>query len=115
VLGNNCYVGSNTNPISLNLIIGTTEPPPPNEPITGKGATLDFDEETLITYLNDGIFVDNSFAAPAAQGCVLNLGLLKVNIDGLVNFQAGLPSPAGTNEAVQEFDVEIADSETVFP
>lgn len=115
VLGNNCYVGSNTNPISLNLIIGTTNPPPPNEPITGKGAILDFDEETLITYLNDGIFVDNSFAAPAAQGCALNLGLLKVNIDSLVNSQAGLPSPAGTNETVQEFDVEIADSETVYP
>jgi len=30
VLGNSCYVGSTSNPIKLNLIVGTTSPPPPN-------------------------------------------------------------------------------------
>ena len=39
-LGNNCYVGSVTNPINLNLITGTTAPPPPNKPITGKEGDL---------------------------------------------------------------------------
>jgi hypothetical protein len=29
-LGNNCYVGSFTNPIVLHLTAGTTSPPPPN-------------------------------------------------------------------------------------
>lgn len=115
VLGNNCYVGSNANPISLNLITGKTSPPPPNEPIEGKGAIFSFDEETLITYLKDGTFVDNSFAAPAAKGCTLGLPLLNVNIDALVNLQAGLPSPAGTNETVQDFDAELVESEVVYP
>jgi hypothetical protein len=115
VLGNNCYVGSNANPISLNLVTTTTNPPPPNEPISGQGAIFTFDEATQISHLKDGTFVDNSFAAPAATGCKLNLGLLNVNIDSLVNTQAGLPSPAGTNEAVQDFDAEITDSEIVYP
>ena len=35
VLGNSCYVGSDSNPITLNLTWNTTSPPPPNEPITG--------------------------------------------------------------------------------
>lgn len=115
VLGKNCYVGSNTNPISLNLITGKTNPPPPNKPIEGVGAIFSFDEETLISYLKDGTFVDNSFAAPAAKGCTLGLPLLNVNIDALVNFQASLPSPAGTNETVQEFDAELVESEVVYP
>lgn len=114
-LGNKCYVGSTANPISLNLITGTTSPPPPNKPITGKGPLFDFNEETLISFLNDGIFVDNSFAAPAASGCALNLfGLIPVNIDALVNSQSGLPSPAGTNETKQNFDAEFVESELVY-
>jgi len=114
LLGKNCYVGTNSKPISLNLITTTTEPPPPNEPISGKGGVFKFDEETLISYFEDGTFVDNSFAAPGATGCVLDLGLFPVNIDGLVNTVSGLPSPAGTNEAVQDFDAEIVDSETAY-
>jgi hypothetical protein len=116
VLGNNCYIGSNEDPIELNLTVETTNPLPPNEPITGKPANFSFDEETLITHGDDGIFVDNEFAAPAANGCQLKLPLLPpVNIDSIVNSQAGLPSPAGTNETVQEFDLEAVESEVVYP
>lgn len=113
VLGNNCYVGSATNPISLNLITGTTSPPPPNEPITGQEAEFSFDEETSIIHLDNGIFVDNSFAAPAAKGCVLNVGI-PVNIDALVNLQSGLPSAAGKNETVQNWEAEITAQETAY-
>jgi len=115
LLGNNCYIGSDSNPISLNLITGTTSPPPPNTPIKGKGATFSFDESSLISYLKDGTFVDNSFAAPGAKGCVLNLGLIPLNLDSIVNLQAGLPSPAGKNTTVQDFDAELVESEVVYP
>jgi hypothetical protein len=114
VLGNNCYVGSNTNPIVLNMTTGTTNPPPPNEPISGQPAESELvDPVTEIFKLDNGIFVDNAFAAPAAKGCVLNLGLIPVNIDALVNLTSGLPAAAGTNETVQEFDIELVNSE--FP
>ncbi len=114
VLGNNCYIGSDSNPITLNLITGTTNPPSPNKPITGKEPELS--EEGEVAYLKNGVFVDNSFAVPAAKGCVLTLlGFLPVSLDGAVNLQAGLPAAAGTNEAVQNIDLEIALQDSVYP
>ncbi|HWM63037.1 MAG TPA: hypothetical protein VNP96_03510 [Solirubrobacterales bacterium] len=116
VLGNSCYVGSPSEPIMLNLTTGTTEPPPPNEPISGTFPSFEFDEGTGILKLNDGVYVDNEFAAPGANGCKLTLlGLLPINLNPLVNLQAGLPSPAGTNETVQNFDAEFAPQELVYP
>lgn len=115
VLGKNCYVGSTTNPIKLNLIIGTTNPPPPNTPITGNGGEFEFDEKLEINKLLNGQFVDNSFAAPGASGCVLTLfGFIPISINGLVNTQSGLPSPAGTNETRQNFDIELVEVVKVF-
>jgi hypothetical protein len=115
-LGNNCYVGSFTNPIKLNLNVATTNPPPPNKPITGKEAEVSFDEALQILHLNNGQFVDNSFAAPGASGCTLTLfGFIPVSINGLVNSQSGLPSPAGTNETRQNFNTEITGREFVYP
>ncbi|HYP54986.1 MAG TPA: hypothetical protein VEQ41_01610 [Solirubrobacterales bacterium] len=115
-LGNNCYVGSNSNPIVLNLTTKTTNPPPPNEPITGVEPEFVFDEEAGLIFLNNGVFVDNEFAAPGATGCKLNvLGLPLLNIDALINAQSGLPSPAGTNETVQTWDGEAAEAITVYP
>jgi hypothetical protein len=116
VLGNNCYVGSNSNPIQLNLITGTTSPPPPNKPITGKLPEFGLDPETEIASLKDGIFVDNSFSAPGASGCKLTLfGFLPISINGLVNSQSGLPAAAGTNETEQEFDGEAVQRSLVYP
>jgi hypothetical protein len=117
VLGKNCYVGSTANPIKLELTTGTTNPPPPNEPITGNEATeLVFDEELEITHLLGAKYVDNSFAAPAASGCVLTLlGLIPINISSIVSLQAGLPAAAGTNETVQMVDAEATEPHLVYP
>lgn len=113
VLGNNCYIGSNSNPIVLNNTTGTTSPPPPNEPITGVEG--EFSETGEIAYFKNGTYVDNSFAAPGASGCVLKLfGFLPISLNGFVNSQAGLPSAAGLNEVVQNIDIEIALQESVY-
>lgn len=115
VLGNNCYVGSPTNPIVLSLGEGPTSPPPPNQPIVGKAPEVVFGEDGVFKILN-GELVDNSFAAPGASGCVLTLfGFIPISINGLVNSQSGLPSPAGTNETRQIVDIEIADVGTIYP
>jgi hypothetical protein len=115
VIGKKCYVGSNTEPIDLNLTFGKTEPLPPNEPIKGQFPKLE--EGTLPGTLlfNDGIFVENEFAAPAAKGCRLELGLINISIDSLVNLTSGLPAAAGTNETIQEVDTEAAFYEFVYP
>lgn len=39
LLGNACYIGSESEPVLLNLTDGTTNPPPPNKPISGKFGT----------------------------------------------------------------------------
>lgn len=115
VLGNKCYVGSNANPINLVLTNGTTNPPPPNTPISGKLPEL-VPTAGEIFDANNGTYVDNSFAAPGANGCVLTLfGFLPISINGLVNTQSGLPSPAGTNETVQNYDAELVESRLVYP
>ncbi len=114
-LGNNCYVGSTSSPISLNLTTGTTSPPPPNEPITGVPATGTFDLKTGIATLH-GTYVDNSFSAPGASGCVLTLfGFIPISINGLVNSASGLPAAAGTNETVQELEIQQAGKGKVYP
>jgi hypothetical protein len=115
VLGNNCYVGSFASPINLNLITGTTSPPAPNKPISGKAPEPIFESSGLIKFLN-GAFVDNSFAAPGASGCVLTLfGFIPISINGLVNSASGLPAAAGTNATSQTFDIEAQESTIVYP
>jgi hypothetical protein len=114
-LGNNCYVGGVTNPITLHLTNFTTSPPPPNKPISGVFPKSVFDPATEIIHQTGGKYVDNSFAAPGASGCVLTLfGFIPISINGLVNSQSGLPAPAGTNETVQNYDGELVSPETVY-
>jgi hypothetical protein len=110
LLSSNCYIGSNTNPIALNLTKGETNPPPPNVPIRGHSSNL-FPDPALpgVVRSPDNVLVDNAFAAPGATGC----GLLGLN-NAVVNYQAGLPSPAGTNEAIQEVDVAIGAVQAVY-
>jgi hypothetical protein len=100
-LGSNCYIGSNSNPITLNLTTGTTSPPPPNQPITGSpGETVLPVEGGGVLGLKDNRLVDNAFAAPGASGCG---GILfSWAVDPLVNSIVGVPSPAGTNTAILE-------------
>jgi hypothetical protein len=116
VLGSTCYIGSNSNPITLHLTTGTTSPPPPNVPITGKFPEISEDTELTIVHLNNGEYVDNSFAVPGASGCVLTLfGFIPISLNGFVNEQSGLPSPAGTNETRQKFNIQFTLQSLVYP
>jgi hypothetical protein len=109
VLGNNCYIGSSSNPVTLNLTTGTSGK------LTGKNPRLTFEPEKEITEAHEGTYVDNTFAAPGVNGCVLTLfGFIPISINGLVNSQSGLPAASGTNEAVQNFNAEVAAEEFVY-
>jgi len=102
-LGANCYIGSNSNPVTLRLTTGTTAPPAPNRPITGNIGDTQFNPDFTITTTTGLKLVDNAFAAPAASDCGYLL-LDKLLITAGVNAREGLPAAAGKNTAIQQGD-----------
>ena len=101
LLGMDCHIGNNSNPINLNLITGTTSPPAPNRPITGRRGEISFNGRALI--FRGNVNVENSFAVPGATECGLGLGL----INSLVNLRLRLPSAAGNNSMEIVNDVAL--------
>lgn len=109
ILGSNCYIGSNSSPITLNLTTGATTPPPPNTSISGSPGTLGGPAPGIIAAAGNKL-VDNSFAAPGASGCG---GIFSFLIDPLVDSILGTPSPAGTNTAILEGTTYLGDGATL--
>jgi hypothetical protein len=96
-LGSECYIGSNSSPLTLNLTTGTTSPPSPNTPITGTVGTLVTRAEGGILVDTGNSLVDNSFSTPGATGCG---GVFSFLIDPIINGKLGLPSASGHNTAI---------------
>jgi len=97
LLGSTCYIGSEASPIELHLTTGTTSPPAPNKPISGKAGTFSSEGEGAILVLGEASLVDNSFSVPVAEGCG---GFFSFLIDPIVDAKLGLPSAAGHNTAI---------------
>ena len=109
-LGSNCYIGSNSSPIVINFTTGTTEPPLPNKPISGRAGELTFNESFTLITLSGGRLVNNSFAAPKATGCGGSFSSL---VDPLVDSFLGLPDAAGHNTAILEGKLSTANAAAV--
>jgi hypothetical protein len=109
-LGNACYIGSKSKPVNVELTTGTTSPPLPNTPITGSLGEVSEKGENTILVLTNNSLVNNSFAAPGAEGCGSQIlfGLFTGIIDGAVNSTLGLPSAAGHNTAILKGNLENA-------
>lgn len=110
LLGSECYIGSKSEPVTLNLTDGKTSPPSPNEPIEGKLGEVEFEEEGALLVITGNTLVDNSFAVPTAHGCG---GLLAIVLDPVIDAKLGLPSPAGNNTAILNNKLEQAAAEAV--
>jgi hypothetical protein len=110
LLGSNCYIGSNADPMVLKLGTGITAPPAPNQPIQGAPGEITFNQSFTLITIADGRLVDNAFAVPKARGCG---GLLSPFIDPLVNSILGTPSPGGRNTAILEGTLQIATGNAV--
>jgi hypothetical protein len=90
-LGNNCYIGSNSKPVQINLTTGTSGK------LKGTLGELTFNEPFFtITKTKGSVLVDNTFAAPAATGCG---GLLSILVNPVVNAMLGTPAGSGVNSA----------------
>jgi hypothetical protein len=101
LFGSECYIGSNKEPLNINLTTGPTSGGP-----TGKPGTQSTREEGGILVISGVSLVSNTFSAPKATGC----GLFGV-LDGLINEKLGLPS--SKNTAVLNGKVEIANAALV--
>lgn len=110
ILGSSCYIGSNASPVVIDFTSGATSPPPPNKPIHGAAGTLFVNEAGTLISLSGGSLVNNSFAAPGANGCG---GIFSFFVDPLVNSLVGLPSPAGTNSATLKGTLSTAEPKAV--
>jgi hypothetical protein len=109
-LGNSCYIGSAAHPIVQHLTTGTTSPPAPNTPISGRVGEVVFNPTFTKVTIRNNKLVDNAYAAPAAEGCG---GIFSFLIDPAVDAKLGLPSAAGHNTTVLEGTLENATAEAV--
>jgi hypothetical protein len=109
LLGNSCYIGSESNPIELHLTTGTTSPPKGTEPIKGKAGKFR-EEEGEVSVLLENSLVENDFSVPKAEGCGEFFSFL---IDPLVDAKLGLESPAGKNVVKLEGAQRLASAEQV--
>jgi hypothetical protein len=109
-LGANCYIGSFSTPIVLNLTTGVTSPPAPNGPIKGARGPVSLLEGSLIVAFPGASLVDNAFEAPGASGCG---GSSSALVDSAIDAQLGLPAPAGHNTAILNGKLELSAAEAV--
>lgn len=104
VLGDDCYIGSDAEPIILHLTTGTTSPPAPAEPIKGSIGNREAGRaKGKIRYVEKASLVDNDFAVPGASGCG---GELSSAVDLAVDLDIGIPSAAGENTAIMDGALE---------
>jgi hypothetical protein len=102
-LGQKCYDGNTVDPIEVAYTTGTTNPPPPNVPISGRLGNLSEEPFEVIGAVNTDL-VNNEYAVPGVTGCGVSGGA-----DGAVNQGLGLPSPAGTNTTELKGQLWVSD------
>jgi hypothetical protein len=93
ILGDNCYIGSNSKPIQIDF--KTTK----SGSVEGSPGNLSFNKKYTLITIRKGRLVNGTFTAPGASGCG---GLFSVFIDPLVNSLLGGPSTAGKSTAILE-------------
>lgn len=119
ILGEECYVGSDTEPVLLQLTTGATKPPSGTQPITGNPGTVSLNPSLTIVKISGASLVDNTFTAPAVSGC--GGALLSPLLDTAVDLQVGLPAAAGASTAalsgssLQETDTKDVKKAHVVP
>jgi hypothetical protein len=110
-LGSECYVGSSSSPVTWNLTTGTTSPPPPNKPISGKVGNIEFKDEFNFVAITNNTLVDNAYSAPGATGCG---GIFSFLIDPIIDGKIGLPSAAGHNTTILNNTIREAEAAAVI-
>jgi hypothetical protein len=107
-LGEACYIGTSTSPVTLSLTTGATSPREPNKPIKGSPGEHESKEAgNLVLYKNDAL-VENDFTVPGTKGC--GLGEL---FNAILDSKYKLPAAEGHSTAVLRGTSELASAEAV--
>jgi hypothetical protein len=93
LLGPNCQIGSEENPIQIDFTTGKSGT------LKGAAGAPKFNKKFTLSTITGGRLVNGTFAAPHAHGCG---GILSYFFDPLVDSILGTPSGAGHNTAVLE-------------
>jgi hypothetical protein len=104
LLGSDCYVGSESSPIQMDLTTGSSKG------LSGSRGEESFNESFTLITIKGGRLVDGAYTAPVAHGCG---GIFSFFVDPLVNSILGLPSGSGENAAVLEGVLEDAHAAAV--
>lgn len=111
LLGSECYIGSSTTPVMLNLTTGETHPNPPNTGIHGYVGVIAEKDEFEFIEIPKNLLVNNEFSAPGATGCG---GIFSIFLDPIINSKIGLPSVDGKNTVIQEANLYEGTSTAVI-
>jgi hypothetical protein len=89
LLGDDCYIGSDDNPVVLNpslrgTLVVENDPNPTSHPDTG------------VLEVTNGSATDTTFAAPGVTGCGPG-GSANIAVDEAIDASAGLPAASGSN------------------
>jgi hypothetical protein len=106
LLGNNCYIGSDNNPIVLNPQVSL-----------GPGGQFLIEEDpeptvhpsTVVLALEGAVAADNTFFAPGVTGCGPG-GSDNIAVDQALDAGAGLPAASGTNSFTFTGNLFFADN-----
>jgi hypothetical protein len=119
LLGNACYIGSTAHPLQLHLTTGETHPPKGFTSLKGSrgtGETLEEKGFELLRLVGTSL-VDNTFSAPAPEGCgeFTFLGTKYTGIlDFLLEAKLKIPNKAGENAAVLTGEQQTTGPENVI-
>jgi hypothetical protein len=93
LLGNNCYIGSDNNPIVVNpqLSVG-----PGGGLVEEQDPNPTAHPDTFVLQVNGAIASDTTFTAPGLTGCGPG-GLKNIAVDEALDTSAGVPSASGAN------------------
>jgi hypothetical protein len=105
ILGSNCYIGSESNPVQINFTSGTSGK------LKGAAGKVTFNPEFTISTISGGKLVNNTYTAPGASGCG---GVFSFLVDPLVNSLVGVPAGEGVNSATLEGKIQDALAEAVI-
>jgi hypothetical protein len=104
ILGNNCYLGSDSSPIQIDFTTGKSGS------LEGSVGKVKLNNQYGMVSIKAGRLVNGTFAAPRASGCG---GIFSTFVDPLIDEVLGVPAASGENNAVLEGTLDDAPAPAV--